>query len=66
MKKFLFLIPVFNDWNSLSILLKKINSEIFSSENIFDILIVNDGSNTKPNINFKLFNKFSSIKIKTT
>lgn len=63
MKKFLFLIPVFNDWNSLSILLKKINSEIFSSENIFDILIVNDGSNTKPNINFKLFNKFSSIKI---
>jgi len=63
MKKFLFLIPVFNDWNSLSILLEKINSEILLFENNFDILIVNDGSSAKPNINFKLFNKLSSIKI---
>ena len=63
MKKFLFLIPVFDDWNSLSILLKKINSEVSLLENIFEILIVNDASNIKPNINFKLFDKFSSIKI---
>ena len=50
MKKFTFLIPVFNDWDSLSFLLGRIDQEISSYEDIFDVVIVNDGSTIKRSI----------------
>ena len=39
MEKFSFLIPVFNDWNSLNILLKQIDQEILSFRDRFDVVI---------------------------
>ena len=63
MKKFTFLIPVFNDWNSLNILLKRIDQEISSFEDIFDIVVLNDGSTIKHSIKNKNFKKINLIKI---
>jgi len=49
MKKFIILIPVYNDWESLNKLLSEINENIksFSSFN-FECLIVNDASTIQP------------------
>ena len=49
MKKFIILIPVYNDWESLNQLLNEINENIKSfSDSDFDRLIVNDASIIKP------------------
>ena len=49
MKKVIILIPVYNDWESLSKLLSKINENIKSFSDInFECLIVNDASTIKP------------------
>ncbi len=52
MKKIIFLIPVYNDWESLIKLLNEINSIINDIKKFeFDCIIVNDASNiTQPNI----------------
>ena len=63
MKKFTFLIPVFNDWDSLSILLGRIDQEISSYEDIFDVVIVNDGSTIKHSIKNQNLKKIYLIKI---
>ena len=48
MKKIIFLIPVFNDWESLKKLIKEINENIKNyNEIIFECLIVNDASTTQ-------------------
>ena len=59
MKKFTFLIPVFNDWDSLNILLERIDQEISSFEDIFDVIVVNDGSTIKHSIKDKNFEKIN-------
>ena len=53
MKKFVILIPVFNDWESLQKLLLEINNSIQSIKNIeFHCVVVNDASTTLiPEIN---------------
>lgn len=57
MKNLLFLIPVYNDWKSLNLLLKKINLEIKKKNYFSEILIINDASTVKKIINIKnLFN----------
>ena len=57
MKNLLFLIPVYNDWKSLDLLLKKIELELKKKNYISEILIVNDASTIKRKINVKnLFN----------
>ncbi len=49
MKKIIILIPVYNDWKSLNMLLSKINESIKSfSEINFECLIVNDSSTIQP------------------
>ena len=48
----LFLIPVYNDWQSLNLLIKKINEEIGKRGISGDILIIDD--NSSENISFKL------------
>ena len=63
MKKFIFLIPVFNDWNSLNILLKQIDQEILSFRDRFDVVILNDNSTIKHSIKNHNFKKINSIKI---
>ena len=63
MEKFSFLIPVFNDWNSLNILLKQIDQEILSFKDRFDVIILNDNSTIKHSIKNQNFKKINSIKI---
>ena len=57
MEKFSFLIPVFNDWNSLNILLKQIDQEILSFRDRFDVVILNDNSTIKHSIKNQNFEK---------
>ena len=48
MKKFIILIPIFNDWESLKKLLAKINDNIIDiKEAKFDCVIINDCSTIK-------------------
>ena len=63
MKKFTFLIPVFNDWDSLNILLERIDQEISSFGDIFEVVVLNDGSTIKHSITNKNFKKINLIKI---
>ena len=47
MKKFIILIPLYNDWKSVSVLLKKIDQQTNDWEAELSILIVNDASTEK-------------------
>ena len=44
MKKFIILIPVYNDWKSVSKLLKEIDLQIVDWESEVSVLIINDAS----------------------
>ena len=51
MKKFKILIPVYNDWESLTKLLNEINKEVQGIEKVeFHCVVVNDASTAKPPI----------------
>jgi hypothetical protein len=57
LKNLLFLIPVYNDWKSLNLLLKKIDLELKKKNYFSEILIINDASTIIKRINIKnLFN----------
>jgi hypothetical protein len=63
MKKIIILIPLFNDWKSVSILLNKIDLQVNNWSSEISILIVNDASTDKRSgleFNFK---KIKSVKI---
>ena len=63
MKKFIILIPVYNDWKSVSKLLKEIDLQIVEWESEVSILIINDFSTeAKPDINSN-FKKIKSVKV---
>ena len=57
MKKFTFLIPVYNDWTSLKILLEKIELQLKDQSDQFSIMILNDFSTLKCDISVKNFQK---------
>ena len=49
MKKFKILIPVYNDWESLTKLLNEIDKEVEDTEKVeFHCVVVNDASANKP------------------
>ena len=57
------LIPVYNDWQSLSKLLENINLEVSNLDHEFSVIIVNDASNeNRPEFSVNLDN-FKSVKI---
>ena len=58
------LIPVYNDWKSLNLLLSEINKELDNKNNV-KILIVNDYSTQKVDIKKNNFSKIKEIKILT-
>ena len=63
MKKIIILIPLFNDWKSVSRLLNKIDLEVNNWNSEISILIVNDASTEKRSgIEFN-FKKIQSVKI---
>lgn len=61
MKKYIILIPVFNDWISVFKLIDNIDLQI--SEQSVDIIIVNDASTENFETSCKQFNKINSVKI---
>ena len=63
MKKFIILIPLFNDWKSVSKLLSEIDLQIENWDALVSIILVNDASTEKrPEFDFN-FKKIKSIKI---
>jgi len=63
MKKFIILIPVFNDWKSVSKLLVNIDSQIYNWNSDVSVIIVNDGSTEKIFGLESNYKKIKSIKI---
>ena len=61
--KFKILIPLYNDWQSLLKLLENIDNQIKDTDNIFSIVVVNDGSTEKVTKDFLNYSKIQSIKI---
>ena len=63
MKKFIILIPVYNDWKSLSKLLKEIDLQIINWDSEVSVLIINDKSTDKKIDIIFNFKKIKLIKI---
>ena len=63
MKKFIILIPVYNDWQSVSKLLNNIDSEVNNWNANISVIIVNDGSTEKRSGLESNYKKIKSIKI---
>ena len=57
------LVPVYNDFESLSKLLNNINSVISNLNGEFSVLVVNDASTDKTEIDVSSINNIKSIKI---
>ena len=53
MKKFIILIPSYNDWDCLNLLIPAIDKALKNIKNEISILVVNDGSTIKHNLSFK-------------
>ena len=63
MKKFIILIPVYNDWKSLFKLLENINIEISNQNNHVSVLVVNDKSTEEITNNKVNFSNLQSVQI---
>ena len=63
MKKFIILIPLYNDWKSVTKLLEEIDLQIINWESKVSVLIVDDASTeVKLDINLN-FKKIISVKV---
>jgi glycosyltransferase involved in cell wall biosynthesis len=63
MKKFKILIPVYNDWQSLSKLLNNIDSEIENTNHQISVVVVDDASTFDRQLEIENLSNISSIKI---
>ncbi len=63
MTKYLFLIPLYNDWRSLNFLLGKINAEISKKKRSAEVIILNDASEIKKNLSKKNLSSLKKIDI---
>ena len=63
MKKFIILIPVYNDWKSLFKLLENINIEMSNQNNHVSVLVVNDKSTEEMTNNKVNFSNLQSVQI---
>ena len=63
MKKFIILIPVYNDWKSVSKLLKEIDLQIVEWESEVSVLIINDASTEAKSDIDSNFKKIKLVKI---
>lgn len=61
MEKLIILIPVYNDWKSLNLLIKKINFELNKENLNSEILIINDNSSLRNNFLKKKLLKIKKI-----
>jgi len=63
MKKFIILLPLYNDWKSASRLLKEIDQQIINWNAEVNVIIVNDASTEKRSDLVHDFKKIKSVKI---
>ena len=63
MIKYVILIPSFNDWECLNLLIPKIDQALKNTNEEVNILIVNDGSTKKNNLSFKKMSSLKKIEI---
>ena len=63
MKKFIILMPCYNDWPSIFKLLENIDQEIQELKGEFSVLIVNDGSKEKMPDLKKVYKNIKSVKV---
>ena len=63
MKNFIILIPLYNDWKSVSKLLSEIDLQTNTWEDEVSVIIVNDASTEKKSNLFSDFKKIKSVKI---
>ena len=63
MDKYIFLIPVYNDWTSLNKLLENINNSINNKFVNNEILVINDGSTENPAVKINQFNNLRKLTI---
>jgi len=63
MENFVILIPSYNDWESLNVLIPKINNAVKNINKNISVLIVNDSSTLKNNLVFKEKLCFKKIEI---
>ena len=63
MKNFIILTPVYNDWENLNKLLKKINDEAERNNFEFEIFLINDSSTINADINFRKTKNIISLNI---
>ena len=61
--KIIILVPIYNDWQSVSKLIEEINSNISGLEYQFSIIIVNDASSDQQSISTLNTENLQSIKI---
>ena len=65
MTKYKFLIPVYNDWQSLNLLLENLNNELKSTFKTGLILIVDDGSTSAPDLKINNLSNIEKIELIT-
>ena len=63
MKKFIILIPLFNDWKSVGKLLQEIDLQTKNWDSEVSVIIINDASTEKKSSLEKNYNKIKSVKI---
>jgi len=63
MSKYVILIPSFNDWECLNLLIPKIDQVLKNTNENVDVLIVNDGSTKKNNLVFKKMSNLKKIEV---
>ena len=62
MQKYIFLLPLYNDWESIVLLLNKINNEIKSLNKTAEVFIIDDKSSVKaPEFLFSNINKINIL-----
>ena len=63
MIEYVILIPSFNDWECLNLLIPKIDQALKNTNENVDVLIVNDGSTKKNNLVFKKMSHLKKIEV---
>ena len=63
MRKIFILIPIYNDWESVSKLIKEINFCIKDLEAEFSIIVINDASNNQKTTFMVTNDEFASITV---
>lgn len=63
MTEYIFLIPVYNDWQSLNLLIQNIDKQLKSNSKNANILIINDFSPISPKINLNKLQNIKEVKL---